>query len=138
MNKINKTLDEAVGELTVERVESILSVMCEGGISYWADLEYDKEEYQKVKQRLIDGGMEGSLSWELVLAQILISGGKLGIIEQEDGAAHELTLDKLKHGIELWFLNPRYHEDTNEWEEVDAEGADVICQFAIFDDIIYG
>lgn len=138
MNKINKTLDDAIGELTAVRVEGLLSTMFEGGIGYWANLEYDREKYLEAKQRLIDCGMEKSLSWEMVLAEMLLYNGKLVIIEQEDGAVHELTLDKLKHGIELWFLNPRYHEDTNEWEEVDAEGADIICQLAIFDDIIYG
>lgn len=137
MSRINKTVEEAMGDVTLNRLESLLSTMFEGGIGYWAELTYDKGKYQEAKQQLIDAGKQNQLAWELVLAQMLLNGGKLVIIEDEDSKNHDLTLDVLKKGIQLWILNPQYHNCGDIWDECDAIDADIICQFALFEDIIY-
>lgn len=138
--KIYKTLDDAIGELDYKRLCDFLSMGIEG-ICYWGTTDYNEDEYRKSKAKLIDQKM-GNVSWEEVLGQMLLDGYHIHIIDIEDGEESEytkdLTLENLKKGISMWILNPKYHNGSDDWTDVDAVDGDIIMQFALFEDIIFG
>lgn len=144
MGNINKSMSELIGELDCERLCDVLSVGIEG-IRYWGTTDYSSDDYKKAKQHLLDMGKD-NLSWEQILAQMLIDGGKIRIIdiEEEEGETSEytkdLTLENLRRGIELFILNPQYHSCAtgNEWWDMDANDGDTTIQLALFEDIIFG
>lgn len=140
-NKVYKTLDDVIGELNYKVLSDVLCMAIEG-IRYWGTTDYDDDAYKKAKQHLIELG-EKRPSWEEVLGQMLLDGGKIHIIDIEDGEDSEytkdLTIENLKHGIQLYILNPRYHSSKScDWTDIDAWDGDVIIQFALFDEIIFG
>ena len=142
MGKINRTLDEAIGEITEERVYSLLSSAFEGGINYWANLDWDSDVYRNARQKLLDSG-KTDLTYEDVLVRMLFDGEKIRIVDNEDGENSEytkdLTLENLKEGIKLDFLNSGFnYNNANVWYEADGDEADHIIQFALFGDLIFG
>lgn len=60
----------------------------------------------------------------------------------EDGTVSELTLDKFLIGLRLWIENERAFELTDAGRldvgQIDALAADIIIQYALFNDIVYG
>ena len=62
------------------------------GIRYWGITDYDNDDYKKAKQHVIELG-EKQPSWEEVLGQMLLDGGKIHIIDLEDGEDSEYTKD---------------------------------------------
>ena len=74
----------------------------------------------------------------------IINGGTIVMYDREDGTKYELTLDKLFSGIKQWYNNG--YDEYNAVQEngtldcgnIDSDMADIIIQFALFNDIIYG
>lgn len=75
--------------------------------------------------------------YEDVLAEILESGGKLTIYDREEDKDHELTLKKLLDGF-AYYMKLTASDGRTGIDDMDAEAADQILQFAIFDAVIYG
>ena len=69
-------------------------------------------------------------------------GGSLKLYDMEDGDVYELTLDKFLNGVRLRIENERSFCLTKggrlDVGEIDAEAADLIIQYALFNDIVYG
>ena len=114
--------------LTNQDIDDIMCTALEGGINYWcASAEIIEEEYL------------GEYAHEQISR-----GGSLSLYDAEDDKAYTLTLNDFLRGFALAFKNG--YGDTGEWivdnkidtGNIDAEAADIIVQFALFGDIIFG
>jgi ABC-type phosphate transport system substrate-binding protein len=114
-------------QITEEDIEDIVDTALDCGIFYWCE----RAKYTSDPCGDTDG-------------KHLINGGTILFYDNEDGSETELTLDKLLDGIDKWVAKgyDRYHavqsDGTLDTCEIDAEMADIIFQFALFGDIIYG
>jgi hypothetical protein len=110
-------------EISNEDVNDLLVCALEGGINYWcAKVEVTKEPKE---------------SYEYA-SEVISLGGELTLTEDEEGTKHVLTQEKFLKGVSkamehFLFGTVEYMMDCH-----DAETADVIIQFAIFDEIVYG
>ena len=126
MNKYNikVKLDFIV---TDEDIDDIMATALEGGINYWCD------------KATVVGDYLGEFASEQIAR-----GGTLKLHDAEENKNHLLTRDGILIGIkkaieENYFANYGWFNG-NELDtcNIDAEVADVIIQFAIFDDVVYG
>jgi hypothetical protein len=110
---IKVTLDDSV-------ISDILSAAFEGGINYWC-----------VGVKIHESGDAPKMSYA---SDVVEHGGTLKIHEL-DGDVHELTRKKMEDGIGKFMIHQRSFTDAC---EIDAADADLIVQYAIFGEIIYG
>lgn len=110
-------------QLTDEDIDNMMSTALEGGVNHWVfEMVYPKDDDYK-----------GAV-WS---SQALSKGATLLFVD-EDGA-HELTLAKFLEGYQKWAVwRLKHHGSLPDVDCIDAEHADCIVQFALFDDIIYG
>ena len=114
-------------EFTDEDMEDIVVTALEGGIGYWACLDNTGKEWNNQP----DDTPTSEYAWK-----ILKEGGELLFIDEEDDdAEYHLDLQTLLYGIGKAIEIGTWGGDM---DIVDAEVADAIFQYAIFDDIIYG
>lgn len=115
--------------LTNEDIDDIMSCALEGGITYWCK-----------KAEVIEDNYLGEYASEQISR-----GGSLRIYDAEDDTTSILTLDSFIKGF-VMACNNGYGEthgwytDDNKIDtcQIDGEAADVIIQYALFDDVIYG
>ena len=113
--------------VTPKDIDDIMSTALEGGINYWCD-----------KVETI-GDCLGKYASEQIAR-----GGILRLHDSEENKIYELTIDKLLNGIKLAYVGRHYslYNWCNGREldtcQIDAEIADVIVQFALFGEIVYG
>lgn len=136
-----------------ENEEMLNYLVCDfvnDGISYWAELDLSTQKYNDAKRSLVELGRK-NICFEDVLTQLLLTGETLPIVdrEDEDGQAYYLTLGTLAYGVAMY---REYQNDdtvdaiaklTDEeleefFEDLDGADADLIVQYALFDDIIFG
>lgn len=113
-------------ELTEEDITDIIITALEGGIGYWACLDNTGEEFENAPE---DEAVSETV------ARILLNNGSVTLIDEEDEyARYELTLEKLLNGIE------KYAQENGgiDMDYLDAIMADVIVQYAIFCEVVYG
>lgn len=114
--------------LTEEDIDNIMISALEGGISYWCCRAEVSEE-----KRCGDWGHEQ-----------IARGGALTLHDTESSDKWELNLEKFLNGIKLWLQNDgdRYgalqKDGTLDTGEIDGEMADMIVQYALFGDVIFG
>ena len=114
-------------EVTSQDIDDIMVAALEGGINYWC---------RKVK---VVGDYLGEYASEQISR-----GGSLILYDAESSDHWELDLEKLMNGIQKaiednWFDDYDWYVDGKlDTSEIDAEVADTIVQFALFDDIIFG
>lgn len=120
--EIKKTL-----KVTDEDIDDIMCTALEGGINYWC---------RKAK---VIGDYLGEYASEQIS-----KGGTLKLYDAESDDTWELTKEKLLNGIkkayeESYFADYEWCDGhTIDTCQVDAEVADVIVQFALFDEIVFG
>lgn len=120
--------------LTPEDIDDIICTAHYGGISYWCDgVRYDGSQKKTTAECLLSGG-----------------GVQYHLEEEfEDGVEeYTLTLEKLVKGVQMyvmdWVAKPKSFYCILDGEcgidtaNIDAEVADCIIQYALFDDIIFG
>lgn len=136
-----------------ENEEMLNYLVCDfvnDGISYWAELDLSTQKYNDAKQSLVELGRK-NICFEDVLTQLLLDGEALPIVdrEDEDGQVYYLTLGTLAYGVAMY---REYQNDdtidaiaelTDEeleelFEDLDGADADLIVQYALFDDVIFG
>lgn len=113
--------------VTAEDMDDIMCAALEGGVCYWCN------------EAIVVGAYLGEWAHEQIAR-----GGKLQLVDAEDGTYYELTREKLLHGIQM-AREQEYYRDYEWWDgekldtcNVDAEVADVIVQLALFDEIVFG
>ena len=113
--------------VTQEDIDDIMCTALEGGITYWC---------RKAK---VIGEYLGEYGHEQIAR-----GGTLELYDAEEEKDYLLTRDKLLKGIKLAYEQNYYLSygwcDGHSLDtcQVDASVADVIVQFALFDDVVYG
>lgn len=112
-----------------EDIDNIMATALEGGITYWAD---------KAEPRC---GVEFYLA-----SDVVSKGGSIFIHDNEENATYELTKAKLIQGIRMYAEQPKNsdifeiidHELYIAGDMIDEEVSDIIIQYALFGEVIYG
>lgn len=112
--------------VTDEDIDDIMSATLDGGITYWCGR----------------AEVVGDYLGEYASDQIS-RGGTLRLYDLEEPETYyELTLDKFLVGLRLWIENERAFALTEEGRldvgEIDANAADCIIQYALFNELVYG
>ena len=114
--------------LRVQDIDDIMCTALEGGINYWCN----------------SAKVVGEYLGEYASEQIA-RGGELILHDVEGEELYSLTLPKLTKGIKRWLEEVGIQSEAIDRYSVyldcgmiDAEDADCIIQYALFDEIIYG
>lgn len=127
MEKIFSVKVEIEVKLSRQDIDDIMVGALEGGITYWC------------REAEVVGDYLGEYSSDQISC-----GGKLILHDTESNDKWELTLEKFLNGVKLWLQNvdDRYHalqkDGTLDTCNVDGEMADLIVQYAIFGEVIFG
>lgn len=99
-------------------------------IGYWACINNDTEEWDKARKEIPDGTFEDRMYY------ILEYGHEVEICDAEDpDEVWQLTLEKLINGIKLAIENGYWN---GKIDDIDGEVGDIIFQYALFSEIVYG
>jgi hypothetical protein len=111
----------------------ILDVICSAvyDIGYWSCIDNDTEVWNNTSDSL-----DKDSTFEDVFFEVLKSGNAVHLIDVEDDEEiWELTFDKLLHGMQLAI-------DSGDWDgdvdSLDGSVGDMIFQYALFDEVVYG
>lgn len=100
-------------------------------ISYWGGI-HDSNEYYEARDEL----NKEDRTYEDILYHMLKKGDKILMYDVEDEEeTWDLTLDKLLNGIKLTIENGYWN---GKIDDVDGEVGDIIFQYALFNEIVYG
>lgn len=100
-------------------------------INYWAVIDNDNDEWDKVSDSL-----DEEHTFEDVFYQLLKCGKHVSLIGTEDeDEVWQMTLDKLLNGVKLAIEN---HYWDGDMDTIDGEVGDIIFQYALFNEIVYG
>ena len=121
---------------TNENISDLMVAALEGGINYWAGSA-------EMKKDNVGGGYEGvSLEDEESLeyaSDIIGIGGTLIITDAEDPTEKwELNKEKFLKGLEKTIEWGGFADAEELMDSHDAETADVLIQYALFDEIVFG
>ena len=113
-------------KLSAEDIDDIMCSALEGGITYWCN------------EAEVVGDYLGEYAHEQISR-----GGTLMLHDAEEDEVYELTLEKLLKGIQMAIYENCYAE--YEWFncegvdpcQIDADVADCIVQFALFNEIMF-
>ena len=114
-------------KVTQEDIDDIMCSALEGGITYWCCRAEVVGEYL---------GEYGS--------EQISRGGTLKLYDSVEDEVYELTLADVLKGIQLAIQEGYYADygwcdgETLDTCQVDADVADCIIQFALFDEVVYG
>ena len=114
-------------DITTEDIDDIMCSALEGGITYWC-----------CRAEVVGDYLQDFASEQIA------RGGTLLLHDAEEDEIYELTLDKLVKGIKMAIEHGDYAEygwyTNGELDtcSVDADVADVIIQYALFDTIMFG
>ena len=112
--------------------EDILDIICSAvyDIGYWACINNDTEEWDEARKEIPDGTFEDRMHY------VLECGQEIEICDAEDpDEVWYLTLDKLLNGIKLTIQNGYWN---GKIDDIDGEVGDVIFQFGLFNEIVFG
>ena len=112
--------------VTKEDIDDIMCAALEGGINYWC-----------YKAEVVEDDYYGEYASEQIS-----HGGSLRLYDSEEDEKYVLTLDKFLNGIRL-ACRDGYGSDWFDGEnldccQIDAEAADLIVQYALFGEVVYG
>ena len=100
-------------------------------IGYWGGI-HDTNEYYAARDEL----NKEDRTYEDILYHMLKKGDKILMYDAEDEfETWDLTLDKLINGIKLTIENGYW---TGNMDDIDGEVGDIIFQYALFNEIVYG
>ena len=100
-------------------------------VGYWGAI-HDSNEYYEARDEL----NKEDRTYEDILYHMLKKGDKILMYDVEDEfETWDLTLDKLLNGIKLAIENKYWDGDI---DTIDGEIGDIIFQYALFNEIVYG
>lgn len=115
--------------LTEEDLEDIFVTALESGIGHWAIFDDTGKEYDEAPYD------EPSA---ITAFRIMLNGGQLHMYDIEEADTHYyLDFSSFLHGIGKW-LEQRHFCEYSELLGYDAIDADMIIQYAVFDEIVFG
>lgn len=106
-----------------------------GGFDYWATISTEDDAYEAASRRLTKRlkNKHEMICYEDILANILENGGELTITDREDDKEFTMDMAMLLKGYKLYVENGGDMDS----DTMDAIGADMILQYAIFGEQIY-
>lgn len=100
-------------------------------ISYWGGVDNDSNEWWDARSE-----MPKDSTFEDLMYHILKKGEKVIFFDVEDmNEIWYLTLEKLLNGIKLTIENGYW---SGHIDDIDGEVGDIIFQYALFEEIVYG
>ena len=100
-------------------------------IGYWGCIDNDRNEWWDARSELPKGS-----TFEDLMYHILKKGEKVLILDTEDEDEWwDLTLNGLLNGIKLAIENKYWDGDI---DTIDGEIGDIIFQYALFEEIVFG
>jgi hypothetical protein len=100
-------------------------------VGYWGGI-HDTNEYYEARDEL----NKEDRTYEDILYHMLKKGDKVLMYDVEDESeTWDLTLDKLLNGIKLTIENGYW---SGKIDDIDGEVGDIIFQYALFNEIVYG
>lgn len=118
---------ETVFQLTQQDVDDIMVGALEGGINYWC------------REAEVVGDYLGEYASDQISR-----GGKLILHDAESSDKWELDLEKFLNGMKLWVQNGDDNYGAVQKDgmvdtcQIDAEMADLIVQYALFGEVVFG
>lgn len=121
--------------LTADDISDILATALEGGIGYWSVLDNTTTDWEETSSGMQDA------TFSDVATKMLFEGKKIRFIGADKDDEDEewfLDMEKFIHGCihfeeEIGSIVRRLTDAT-----FDADDADMLIQFALFNEIIYG
>lgn len=112
-------------ELSDEDVNDLMVCALEGGINYWCGLATAK---------LVPDGVEYDY-----LSELISKGGVIELTDAEDESEKwDLNLSKFMNGVKEVCRIRGFYSGQDLIDNHDAEVADMIIQFALFEEIVFG
>lgn len=100
-------------------------------IGYWGGV-HESNEYYEARDEL----SKEDRTYEDILYHMLKKGDAILMYDVEDESeTWDLTLDKLLNGVKLTIENKYWDGDI---DTIDGEVGDIIFQYALFNEIVYG
>lgn len=100
-------------------------------IGYWACIDNTTANWKRVSNSLSEDH-----TFEDVMFNLMKDGCGVDILDTEDtDGPWNLTLEKLLNGIKLSIQNGFWN---GKLDDIDGEVGDIIFQYALFDEIVYG
>ena len=113
-------------DVTDEMIDSILVTAFEGGINYWCNgIKVVDDDYKGADYGSHVISKDGEI--DLIVDDMVVD-------NKIEESSYRLTKEKLHKGCQQY----ADHKKQFEYENFDADDADMIVQYAIFDNIIYG
>lgn len=112
-------------EITEEMISDLMVAAFEGGINYWCG---------SVKILTYPKGEENS---KMYASDVISKNGTLLLFDAESSDKWILTRDKVINGIKLQ-CEDKNVTPTEMYDNHDADDADAIVQFALFNEIVFG
>lgn len=125
-------------KLDKQTIEDILCTAVEGGIGYWACLDNTTKEWVEARNELRTTlGRAPYLSE--VMYHLIEQDKPVVLIDEEENKTLHLTWEKLQQGCRKFEEDKGvnltdYIEDGN----FDAVDADMVIQYSLFDEVVYG
>jgi len=117
-------------KLTEQEIDDIMVTAFEGGVNYWVGNINFAGIYIAPSARPLTEDGHARCIYEMLSQGFGLN--VLGLDYDEDIEVWHLTLDKFNKGVQIW-LN-----EGGDIENYDADDADRIIQYALFDELVYG
>ena len=135
-SRIELPLEDKTINITEEDIGDIVCAALEGGIGYWACLDNMDEVWSNEENKC--------KSYSEIATDILLNDGEIRFLGAEDHSTiiGAMTFEKLTNGIYKYLIENSEVVDLEnlciDTSSIDCEAADVIFQYALFGDIVYG
>jgi hypothetical protein len=120
---------------TTEEINDLICTALEGAINYWCG---KAEIVMDADKKTFAGVLPEDQSNVHYASDVIGYGGKLKLTDvEDDDEVWELTLSKMLTGIQM-HCEENNIAPSNLMDNYDADTADSIVQFALFNEIVYG
>jgi hypothetical protein len=130
MNEISITIKQ---EVSPENINDLIVTALEGGINYWC-----RRAIMKRNEDQSYVGVAPENQDKIKYASDLIGfGGVLVLCDAESSDRWELTLENVLKGIQMHCTNKKISV-AELMEDYDADDADAVVQYALFNELVFG